>query len=180
MEQECREKAEKSDAFVKLARGAVEAKVLRDERLPVPDGLPEEMLHRRAGTFVSIHKNGQLRGCIGTILPTEKNIAEEIISNAINASSRDPRFSPIAAQELNSLEISVDVLGETEPVDSPDGLDVKRYGVIVSRGQKRGLLLPNLDGVDTVQEQIRIARQKGGIRENEPYRLERFEVVRHY
>ncbi len=180
MEQECREKAEKSDAFVKLARGAVEAKVLRDERLPVPDGLPEEMLHRRAGTFVSIHKNGQLRGCIGTILPTEKNIAEEIISNAISASSRDPRFSPIAAQELNSLEISVDVLGETEPVDSPDDLDVKRYGVIVSRGQKRGLLLPNLDGVDTVQEQIRIARQKGGIRENEPYRLERFEVVRHY
>ena len=74
----------------------------------------------------------------------------------------------------------MDVLGELEPIDSPDELDVKRYGVIVSRGMKRGLLLPNLDGVDTVEDQIRIARQKGGIRESEPYRLERFEVVRHY
>lgn len=179
-ERECREKAEKSDAYVRLARTALEAWVCRRERIPVPEGLPEEMLGRRAGTFVSLHKNGSLRGCIGTIMATRKNIAEEIIQNAISACSRDPRFSPVTAGELKNLEISVDVLGELEPIDSPDELDVRRYGVIVSRGMKRGLLLPNLDGVDTVEEQIRIARQKGGIRENEPYSLERFEVVRHY
>ena len=178
-ERECREKAEKSDAFVRLARASVEAWVLEGRRVPVPAGLPEEMLTRRAGTFVSLHKNGRLRGCIGTIAATRESIAEEIIRNAISACSRDPRFSPVTPDELNSLEISVDVLGEPEPVASPDALDVKRYGVIVSHGMKRGLLLPDLDGVDTVEEQIAIARQKGGIRESEPYRLERFEVVRH-
>ena len=179
-ERECREKAEKSDAYVKLARASVEAWVRRRERLPVPAGLPEEMLSRRAGTFVSLHKNGQLRGCIGTIAATRKNVAEEIIQNAISACSEDSRFSPVTAGELGSLEISVDVLSAAEPIKSPAELDVKRYGVIVSHGWKRGLLLPNLDGVDTVEEQIRIARIKGGIRESEPYKLERFEVVRHY
>ena len=178
-ERACRAKAEKSDAYVKLARASVEAWVRRRERVPVPEGLPEEMLDRRAGTFVSIHKDGKLRGCIGTIAATQRNVAEEIIANGVSACSRDPRFSPVTEDELGSLEISVDVLGELEPVDSPDELDVKRYGVVVSRGAKRGLLLPNLDGVDTVEDQIRIARQKGGIRESEPYRLERFEVVRH-
>lgn len=179
-ERECLEKAQKSDAYVRLARASVEAWVKDRERIPVPDGLPEEMLTRRAGAFVSIHKNGALRGCIGTIGPTRKNVAEEIICNAISACSRDPRFSPITADELRSLEISVDVLGDPEPVYSPDGLDVKRYGVIVSHGAKRGLLLPDLEGVDTVEEQIGIARRKGGISESEPYRLERFEVVRHH
>ena len=179
-ERECLEKAEKSDAFVKLARASVEAWVRRRELIPVPGDLPDEMLRRRAGTFVSLHKNGQLRGCIGTIMATRKNIAEEIVHNAVSACARDPRFSPVTADELASLEISVDVLGELEPIASPDELDVRRYGVIVSHGRKRGLLLPNLEGVDTVEEQIRIARQKGGIRESEPYSLERFEVVRHY
>ncbi len=179
-ERECLEKAAQSDAYVRLARASVESWVLRRKKLSVPEGLPTEMLTRQAGTFVSIHKNGQLRGCIGTIAATQDSIAEEIISNAISACSRDPRFSPITEGELRSLEISVDVLGETEPIDSPAELDVKRYGVIVSCGRKRGLLLPNLDGVDTVEEQISIARRKGGIREDEPYRLERFEVVRHY
>ncbi|MBQ6077121.1 MAG: AmmeMemoRadiSam system protein A [Clostridia bacterium] len=179
-ERECREKAEKSDAYVRLARASVTAWVLRRERISVPDGLPDELLSARAGVFVSLHKDGRLRGCIGTIAPTRKNVAEEIIENAVSACSYDPRFSPVTAKELSGLEISVDVLGETEPIDSPDALDVKRYGVIVSCGRKRGLLLPNLDGVDTVEEQIRIARQKGGIREDEPYTLERFEVVRHF
>ena len=180
MTRECLEKAEKSDAYVKLARAAVNAWVLRRERLAVPDGLPKEMLSRRAGTFVSLHKDGRLRGCIGTIAATRSSVAEEIVQNAVSACSHDPRFSPVAADELNRLEISVDVLGEAEPIDSPAALDVKRYGVIVSCGRKRGLLLPDLDGVDTPEEQIRIARQKGGIREDEPYRLERFEVVRHH
>ncbi|MBP5750498.1 MAG: AmmeMemoRadiSam system protein A, partial [Firmicutes bacterium] len=174
------EKAQKSDPYVKLARASVEAWVRQRRRISIPEGLPEEMLSGRAGAFVSIHENGRLRGCIGTIQATESCIAEEIIQNAISASSRDPRFSPIQEKELKSLEISVDVLGKAESIDSPDQLDVKEYGVIVSCGGRRGLLLPNLDGVDTVEDQIRIALQKGGIRETEPYRLQRFRVVRHY
>ena len=179
-ERECLERAEKSDPYVRLARASVESWVRHHERISVPEGLPEEMLTRRAGAFVSLHRHGRLRGCIGTIMATEKNIAEEIVQNAVSACSRDPRFSPVTADELSTLEISVDVLGELESIGSPNELDVKRYGVVVSHGRKRGLLLPNLDGVDTVEEQIRIARQKGGIREGEPYRLERFEVVRHF
>ena len=179
-ERECLEKAEKSDAYVRLARSSVEAWVLRRERISAPKDLPQEMLSRRAGAFVSLHKGGSLRGCIGTISATQRNVAEEIIQNAISACSRDPRFSPVTAAELKSLEISVDVLGEPEPISSPSQLDVKRYGVIVSHGLKRGLLLPDLEGVDTVEDQISIARRKGGIRESETYSLERFEVVRHY
>lgn len=180
IEKELREKAEKSDAFVKLARASVESWV-RDRRvLPLPADLPAELRARRAGAFVSIHKNGQLRGCIGTISAAEDCLGQEIIQNAVSASSRDPRFSPITPDELKYLEISVDVLGDAEPIDSPDKLDAKRYGVIVTRGRKRGLLLPDLDGVDTVEEQIRIAKKKAGIREDEDCSLERFEVVRHY
>ena len=179
-ERECRERAEKSDAYVRLARAAVEAWVLRRERISLPEGLSAKMLTRRAGAFVSLHAHGRLRGCIGTIQATRKNVAEEILQNAVSACSRDPRFPPVRPEELNSLELSVDVLGDLEPVESPAQLDVKRYGVVVSRGFKRGLLLPNLDGVDSVEDQIRIARQKGGIGESEPYKLERFEVVRHF
>ncbi|MBR5642429.1 MAG: AmmeMemoRadiSam system protein A [Firmicutes bacterium] len=180
MTRACAEKAEKSDAYVRLARASVESWVCNHKPLSVPENLPAEMLTKRAGTFVSLHENGRLRGCIGTIASTQKNIAEEIVQNAISACSRDPRFSPVRADELSGLEISVDVLGDMESIDSPAQLDVKRYGVVVSHGYKRGLLLPNLDGVDTVEEQIRIARQKGGIREDEPYSLQRFEVVRHF
>ena len=176
----CRERAEKSDPWVRLARAAVEAWVLRRERLSVPKGLPEEMLTRRAGTFVSLHRFGRLRGCIGTIAAATGSVAEEILQNAVSACARDPRFPPVAPEELRELEISVDVLGDAEPVRSPEELDVMRYGVIVSRGRRRGLLLPNLEGVDSVADQIRIARQKGGIGEDEPFRLERFEVERHF
>ena len=158
----------------------MESWVLNRKLLPCPADVPQEMLERRAGTFVSIHKDGKLRGCIGTIMATQDNIAEEIIRNGISACSRDPRFHPVSADELNRLEITVDVLGELEDIEGPEQLDVKRYGVIVSHGRKRGLLLPNLEGVDTIEDQIRIAREKGGIREDEPYKLQRFEVVRHY
>ena len=140
-----------------------------------------DLLYRRAGVFVSIHKNGSLRGCIGTISPTCSSIAQEIAQNAVSASTKDPRFSAIRPSELDELEITVDVLGDTEEISSPDQLDVKRYGVIVSKGRRRGLLLPNLDGVDTVEEQISIALQKAGLdTDEENFELERFEVVRHY
>ena len=138
------------------------------------------MCDYRAGVFVSIKKEGRLRGCIGTIQAVRQSIAEEIIENAISAASRDPRFSPVKTEELDWLTVSVDVLGDTEKIDSPDKLDVRRYGVVVTKGYKRGLLLPNLEGVDTVEEQIAIAKQKAGIGEHDKVELERFEVVRHH
>ena len=180
IEAEIREKSEAADDYVKLARRSVESYVTRREKIRVPDGLPEEMLSRAAGAFVSIHEHGELRGCIGTIAPTKRCVAEEIIANAVSASTRDPRFPAITADELPWLEISVDVLGEPEDIDSIDELDVKRYGVIVSSGMKRGLLLPDLDGVDTPQQQVDIAMKKGGIRSTERYKLQRFEVIRHH
>ncbi len=169
------------DEYVRLARRTVEAYVRTGERPAVPDDLSRELVEQRAGVFVSIKKQGKLRGCIGTIRSAYGSLAEEIMENAVSASARDPRFSPIEPEELKYLTISVDVLGEAEKIDSPDELDVKRYGVIVTKGRKRGLLLPNLEGVDTVGEQIAIAKQKAGIREDdEDVELQRFEVVRHY
>ena len=167
------------DPFVDLAWQSIESWVLNRRVLAVPDGLPPELLHRRAGAFVSLHLQGRLRGCIGTIAPTRDSLAREIIENAVNACSRDPRFDPVRPDELKWLEISVDVLGEAEDIGSEDELDVKRYGVIVTRGHRRGLLLPDLDGVDTPAEQVAIARRKAGIGPEEKISLQRFEVVRH-
>ena len=171
---------EQEDAYVRLARQTIETFVRTGEKIKIPEGLPEEMASRQAGVFVSIKKEGRLRGCIGTIMATQPSLAREIIDNAISASSRDNRFSPIEPEELELLSISVDVLGETERITSPRELDAKRYGVIVTKGRRRGLLLPNLEGVDRVEDQIAIARRKAGIREEEEVALERFEVVRHY
>lgn len=167
------------DPYVALARKSLESYILRNETIDVPGDLPQEMLTTKAGAFVSIHKFGRLRGCIGTIQATTGSVAQEIIQNAISASTSDPRFNAIEPEELPWLEINVDVLGEAEDIDSPAQLDVKKYGVIVSCGFRRGLLLPDLDGVDTVEEQISIAMQKGGISPGEKIRLQRFEVIRH-
>lgn len=180
-------KATESTPYVKLARATIEQFVKTGRRLKFPADLPEglaealpvEATKERAGAFVSVHKNGMLRGCIGTIGPVQDSIAEEIISNAISAVSRDPRFERVREDELELLEINVDILGKPENIDGPDQLDVKRYGVIVSCGARKGLLLPDLEGVDTVEEQIDIARRKGGISPDDDYRLQRFEVVRY-
>lgn len=171
---------EQEDAFVRLARETIEQYVRSKEVLRCPDTLPEEMRKRRAGVFVSLKKDGRLRGCIGTIQAVQASLAEEIIYNAVSACSKDPRFEPVSQEELEHLTIHVDVLGDTERINSPEELDVKRYGVIVTSGYRRGLLLPNLEGVDTVEEQIAIARQKAGIGGTEEVELERFEVVRHF
>ena len=174
------EKKASEDPWVKLARLSLETFVKTGMRLEcLPDGLPAEMTGQTAGAFVSLHTHGQLRGCIGTTGPTTESVAWEIVQNAVSACSRDPRFPPVTVAELDSLEYSVDVLGQPEPISSPAELDVKKYGVIVSCGGRRGLLLPDLAGVDTVEQQIDIARQKGGISSREKYTLERFEVVRH-
>lgn len=168
-----------SDAFVSLARQSVNAYVRTGRIMPVPSELPDE-LNKRAGVFVSIHEFNELRGCIGTISATRRNIAEEIIHNAVSACSRDPRFSPVEEKELPYLQISVDVLGEAEHVSSLSEMDVKRYGIIVTKDSRRGLLLPDLEGVDTPQEQYRIACRKAGIDpEEEDVEMERFEVIRH-
>jgi AmmeMemoRadiSam system protein B/AmmeMemoRadiSam system protein A len=163
--------------LVSLAKRTVESYV-KEGKIPEPGELTPEM-KERAGVFVSIHKLGALRGCIGTFEPTQKNIAEEIIANAISSATRDPRFPPIAPGELRDLDYSVDVLTEPEPVASKDQLDPRKYGAIVEAGWRRGLLLPDLEGVDSVDYQIDICRQKGGIDSDEPIKLYRFEVKRY-
>jgi len=164
--------------LAKLAKETVETYV-KEGKVPQP---PKELtpeMKKRAGVFVSIHKLGGLRGCIGTFEPQEGNVAEETIANAVSSATRDPRFPPITPGELKDLEYNVDVLTEPEPIESKDQLDPKRYGVIVESGFRRGLLLPDLEGVDTVDYQIDICRQKAGIMPDEPVKLYRFEVKRY-
>ncbi len=162
--------------LVRLAREAIE-RYVRDRVVIRPEISTPEM-NERAGVFVSLHKNGELRGCIGTFEPTCENVAEEVVSNAISAATRDPRFGAVAVEELDNLEYKVDILSRPEPVEEVSGLDPKRYGVIVESGWRRGLLLPDLEGVDSVEHQIEICRMKAGIASDEPVRLYRFEVKR--
>ena len=168
------------DAFVSLARQSLETYVLTGRRMAVPEGLPDEFYERRAGAFVSLKENGELRGCIGTIMPQRSTLAAEICANAIAAGTSDPRFPEVTADELDDLVYDVDVLSDPEPCDLAD-LDPKRYGVIVSTPDgRRGLLLPDLDGVDSVAEQVSIAARKGGIAlGRDEASFERFEVARH-
>ena len=164
--------------LVKLAKKTVETYVREGKVPPPPRALTPEM-KEKAGVFVSIHKLGALRGCIGTFEPQQKNVAEEIITNAISSATRDPRFPPITPDELKDLDYSVDVLTSPEPVADKSQLDPKKYGVIVECGWRRGLLLPDLEGVDSVDYQIDICCQKGGIGPDEPVKLYRFEVKRY-
>ena len=163
-----------------MARKSLEYYIKEKSYLKVPKDLRDELTQNRAGVFVSLKKHGKLRGCIGTIEPTSDSIAEEIIINAVSAGLRDPRFESVEEDELESIVYSVDVLKEPEAIDSIDELDVNKYGVIVTSGFKRGLLLPNIEGVETPEEQVRIALQKAGIRGHESYKMERFQVVRHH
>jgi len=183
------------DCWVRLARRSLSSKILTGKTLNDADGIVRELtkdmesteqerirrelLETQAGAFVSLHKHGALRGCIGTFLPTTECVASEILQNAVSAALHDPRFDPVDASEIGELEIHVDVLSTPERIPDRSLLDVKRYGVIVTSGHKRGLLLPDLDGVDTVDEQISIACRKAGIRPGEEISLQRFEVIRH-
>ncbi len=165
--------------YVRLARETLETYVREGNKINVPQWVPGEFRTKRAGVFVSLKKEGMLRGCIGTIGPVRVNIAEEIIHNAISAGTQDPRFPAVKEKELKELVYSVDVLGAPEKIDSMDELDVKRYGVIVTSGFRRGLLLPDLEGIDTPQQQVETALQKAGIRRTDAFEMERFEVIRH-
>lgn len=164
---------------VKLARETLETFIRHGKKLNISNNIPQEMLLKKAGVFVSLKKHGRLRGCIGTIFPTKACVAEEIISNAIKSGTEDPRFEPVSEEELPELEYSVDVLGKPEKIDSTEELDVEKYGVIVTNGYRRGLLLPALEGVNTPAQQVNIALSKAGIGNNENYELERFEVIRY-
>ncbi len=169
----------KHHPLVELARYTIVRYVREGSRGQPPGELTPEM-EQRAGVFVSLHKRGALRGCIGTLEPTSVNAAEEIMQNAISAATRDPRFPPVQASELDELEISVDVLSAPEPIESIAQLDPKRYGVIVQSGWRRGVLLPDLEGIDTAEYQVQIARRKAGISSHEPVELYRFEVKRYH
>lgn len=167
--------------LVQLARETIDTYV-RHQRLPeatvrLPPDLPA-----RAGCFVTIHSGGRLRGCIGTIEPCQDSLALEVVHNAVSAATRDPRFPAITVRELAGLDIKVDVLSEPEIVSGPDELDPAKYGVIVESREnplRRGLLLPDLEGVDTVEYQLEIARRKAWLSDGEPVRISRFTVARY-
>ena len=179
IERKLNDKYSKCDEYVTLARKAIFEYINNKRIIDVPDSVGKSLLNNRSGVFVSIHKFDELRGCIGTIEATTSCIAEEIIRNAISACVNDYRFSRVTKEELKYLSIDVDVLTKPEKITSSDELDVKKYGVIVTSKGKRGLLLPDLEGVDTVEEQIKIASLKAGITKGEKIELQRFEVIRH-
>ena len=169
------------DDYVRLARMSIEHFVRTHSFASLPSDLPQELIEKRAGAFVSIKKYGKLRGCIGTFLPAQKTLAEEIFYNAVSAAAHDGRFEPIEEHELNRLVYSVDVLSMPEPIESAAQLNPKIYGVIVKSltDNRRGLLLPDLAGIDTAEDQIAIAREKARIQPKEAIALARFTVERH-
>lgn len=167
-----------ADALVQLAIDTIRTFVQVGKVISPPATTIDEM-KGKAGVFVSLKKHGALRGCIGTFEPTQPNIALEIIHNAISAATRDPRFPPVEAHELSEMDYSVDILTKPEAVSDTKDLDPKRYGVIVESGWRKGLLLPDLEGVDTVEYQLSIAKQKAGIGEKEPVKICRFMVKRY-
>ena len=169
------------DDYVALARKTIESYIKEGRKLePSEMDLPKDLLSEKSGVFVSLKDSRGLRGCIGTFMPSEDCLADEIISNAISSATKDPRFEEVEEWELDHLEITVDVLSKPEKIDDIGMLDPKKYGVIVTSGYKRGLLLPDLEGVETVQRQLEIAKSKAGIGSDEQVSLERFEVIRHH
>lgn len=161
-----------------LAERSVRHFIAHGVPLACPDKIPEE-LALKAGVFVSIKVAGALRGCIGSITPSKNNVAEEIIHYAVSAATKDPRFSPITGAELDSLSYSVDVLSPLEEVDGLAQLDAKVYGVVVKSGNRQGVLLPDLEGIDSAEEQLRICRMKGQIKDCVAEKVFRFTVKRY-
>jgi len=169
------------DVYLNLAKKTVETYIKTGKIISPPKDLPKEMETRRAGVFVSLHlKDGSLRGCIGTFVPTKKNIALEIIANAVSSATQDPRFPPITEKELSKLTYSVDILSTSKTISKDKLSDPKKYGLIVSsQDGRKGLLLPNLPDVKTIEEQIKICRMKAGINPWEPVNYHLFTVERH-
>ena len=164
--------------IVDLARKSIETYVREGKTVTIPGPLPSEM-SGKAGVFVSVKKHGELRGCIGTYMPSCDSIGTEIIMNAISAATKDPRFQPVREDELDDLTYSVDILSCPEKVKELSELEPRKYGIIVVSGHRRGLLLPDLEGVDTAEEQLRITRLKAGILPRDEVEIYRFEVKRY-
>lgn len=162
----------------RLAERSIRYFLERGEPLPCPEDMPDDF-QRTAGAFVSIKVKGALRGCIGAVKPRKKNLAEEIICHAISAATKDPRFPPITSGELDGLTISVDVLSPLEKVNDTTQLDAKVYGLVVVSGNKQGVLLPDLEGVESVEEQLQICRMKAKMKDDDPVEIFRFTVTRH-
>ena len=164
----------------RLARLSVEKFIGEGLTVSAPQN-PIAVLTRRAGAFVTLRSSGgQLRGCMGTTEPSHPTVADEIIHNAISSATRDPRFPRVTAEELTDLTYGVDVLSEPEPARGPVDLEPGLFGVVIETldGQKRALLLPGIQGIDTVDQQWRAVHQKAGISLGEPVRVERFTVMR--
>lgn len=169
----------KESPIVRLARQTAEYYVNEGQVPTEWNDLPAE-LPEQAGVFVTVHKDGNLRGCIGTFVPTRPTLAEEVVYNAVQSVSADPRFDPVAPEELAELEYSVDLLGEPRVVTDLTGHDPKVHGIIVAKGERRGLLLPDLDGIDTTSQQVELAKKKAGIGvDDEDVTLAEFEVTRY-
>lgn len=169
----------KEDKFVTdLARRAVEEYIISGKEAEVVENELPEILKKEAGVFVTLKKNGNLRGCMGTFRPVQKNAAYEIVSNAMTAAENDPRFPEVQKEELNEIRISVDILSEPEQVGDKSDLDPKKYGILVKGGHQTGLLLPDLDGIETAEKQLNIAKRKAGLREDTEVEIYRFTVSR--
>jgi len=169
------------NSFVNLARKAIKVFIKKGKIISLPDDLPPKAYQEKKGVFVSLHtRGGSLRGCIGTFSPRQKNLGQEIIHNAIAAATQDPRFPPVAINELDQLNFKVDVLSIPKSVKQDFPLDPKKYGLIVDTSDgRKGLLLPDIEGVNTPREQIEICKQKGGILPNEEVNYQIFTVNRH-
>jgi len=167
------------DPYVRWAIKVIENYVIRGNKINSSEDIPQELFIRRAGCFVTLHNiDGSLRGCIGTISPVYENLYKEIRENAIAACSSDPRFNVVTMSELENIVVNVDILSELELINDYDDLDPLYYGVLVESGWKKGVLLPDLEGIDTVEEQIKIAKMKAGIYGDEPLKIYRFSVER--
>ena len=168
-------------AYVRWAIDVIESYVKNGKAPEIPEDIPHQLLELSAGVFVTLHgPNGELRGCIGTFMPAKDNLALEIRDNAIAAATKDPRFNAVTPGELEDITVNVDVLTSPVEVDTIDELDPRRYGVIVQSGFKRGLLLPDIEGVDTVEQQLNIAKRKASIFDDEPVKIFKFEVNRYH
>jgi len=151
------------NSYVLLAKQAIENYIKEKTPLVLPSGLSPDLLIKKAGVFVTVMKGGELRGCIGTYLPIRENIAEEIIYNAVAAATEDNRFESISEEELPQLSYAVYLLNEPELIKDLKELDPKKYGIVIKTSYKSGLLLPDLEGIDTIEKQIAIACEKGGV-----------------
>lgn len=169
----------KEEKFITdLARRAVEDYIVQGKEAEIDEGELPEILKEQAGVFVTLKKNKKLRGCMGTFRPVQKNAAYEIISNAMTAAENDPRFPEVNKEELNEIKFSVDILSEPEQVRNTKELDPKKYGILVKGGHQTGLLLPDLDGIKTAEEQLNIAKRKAGLTEDTKVEIYRFTVKR--